>query len=219
MSAGTRFEYTYSDLLEPVSRKLCKNQGFLQKCWNFDFAVSFWFLIRFLCFFMFFKVQNWEFRFSASDYSKNLLQWTKKSWLSAVSDKIFENRVFETHFLKISFFKKMSPFLPVFMKFLKVQNRETVSFASMLNLLQYQRNDIYFISKPLQTHQLFERADLWLFHVNAVSPRQTRGSRGAGRCASAGFRSCSETRSMTPPPLTKSYYRIYSGATGNCNLL
>ena len=77
--------------------------------------------------------------------SKNLLQWTKKSWLSAVSDKIFENRVFEIHiFRNFHFSKMLSPFLPVFMKFLKVQNRETVSFASMLNLLQYQRNDIYF---------------------------------------------------------------------------
>ena len=196
-----------------------KNQGFLQKCWNFDFAVSFWFVIRFLCFFMFFKVQNWEFRFSASDYSKNLLQWTKKSWLSAVSDKIFENRVFEIFiFWNFHFSKKKSPFLPVFMKFLKVQNRETVSFASMLNLLQYQRNDIYFISKPLQTHQLFERADLWLFHVNAVSPRQTSGSRGAGRCASAGFRSCSETRSMTPHQLLERAIGSRGSATRNCNL-
>ena len=83
----------------------------------------------------------------------------------------------------------------------------------MLNLLQCQMNGIDF--RPLQTHQLFERAigsratrkcDLWLFHANVVSPRQIRCSRGAGRPAhQLGF----GPRSMTPPPVAwKSYYRI-----------
>ena len=80
---------------------MMKNQGFLQKCCKFHYAVSFLFLNRFLWFLMFFKVQNRVFPFFASGYSINLLQWTKKSWLSAARSQT----ILKFCFLKFSFFE------------------------------------------------------------------------------------------------------------------
>ena len=74
------------------------------------------------------------------------------------------------------------------MKFFKVQNREICVFCTHVKFAIIP-NEWYCFSKPLQTHQLFEKAigsratrkcDLWLFHANVVSPRQIRGSRWAG---------------------------------------
>ena len=97
------------------NEKWLRIEGFLQKCWKFHFAVSFLFLNRFLCFLMFFKVQNRVFPFFASGYGINLLQWTKKWWLSAVrSQKSWKIMIFRK--FRFVFFDFFDIFLWFFFK-------------------------------------------------------------------------------------------------------
>ena len=138
-----------------MKRKLREIEGFLQKCWNFDSAVSFWFLICFLCFFMFFKVRNLEFPFFASNYGKNLLQWDQK--IMTMKQKVVTISGQTAKISKIVFFPIFIEIINLFKLITSSQlgrnrlhhlNRHSEALAPHKNTLCCQKQ-YYFLSESL----------------------------------------------------------------------
>ena len=123
-----------------------------------------------------------------------------------------------------------------FLMFFKVQNREFPFFASGYGIILLQWTKSQWLSAARS--QIFWKLVFWNLHFLkfsifemlffqkfcfrsckcCVTETDQRQPRSWTSCASAGFRSCSETRSMTPHQLLERAIGSRGSAPRNCNL-